>query len=85
MLIYIVVGGAGKKFISNPTSAGYNGGGICSNWQNGEACGGGGATHIATKTGLLSSLTSYKEDILIVAGGGGGGDDSGYGGYGRWR
>lgn len=34
---------------------------------------GGGATHIATKTGLLSDLSSDISDILIVAGGGGSG------------
>lgn len=34
---------------------------------------GGGATHIATKTGLLSELSSHLSDILIVAGGGGSG------------
>lgn len=34
---------------------------------------GGGATHIATKTGLLATLSEDVEDVLIVAGGGGGG------------
>ena len=34
---------------------------------------GGGATHIAKVTGLLSSLSSNLSDVLIVAGGGGGG------------
>ena len=34
---------------------------------------GGGATHIAKVTGLLSTLESNLSDILIVAGGGGGG------------
>lgn len=34
---------------------------------------GGGATHIAKVTGLLSSLSNNVSDILIVAGGGGGG------------
>ena len=33
---------------------------------------GGGATHIARRDGLLSTLESYKDQILIVAGGGGG-------------
>lgn len=36
---------------------------------------GGGATHIATRSGLLYTLENYKSDVLIVAGGGGG---SGY-------
>lgn len=34
---------------------------------------GGGATHIAKATGLLSSLSNNLSDILIVSGGGGGG------------
>ena len=34
---------------------------------------GGGATHIAKRTGLLSTLSSYTSDILMVSGGGGGG------------
>lgn len=34
---------------------------------------GGGATHIATRTGLLSELSSHLSDVLIVAGGGGSG------------
>lgn len=33
---------------------------------------GGGATHIATRNGLLADLSSHLGDILIVAGGGGG-------------
>ena len=57
--IYIGIGG----------TAGYNGGGSAS-YNGGN---GGGATHISFRTGLLSSLSSYKADILIVAGGGGGG------------
>lgn len=34
---------------------------------------GGGATHVAKRTGLLKDLSSYTSDILIVSGGGGGG------------
>ena len=34
---------------------------------------GGGATHIAKRTGQLNDLSSYTSDILIVSGGGGGG------------
>lgn len=34
---------------------------------------GGGATHIAKRTGQLKDLSSYASDILIVSGGGGGG------------
>mgnify|MGYP005756922215 CR=1 FL=1 len=49
---------------------------------------GGGATHIALRSGLLSTLSSYIDEILLVAGGGGasssssrsnkGGDGGGY-------
>ena len=38
---------------------------------------GGGATHIALKTGLLSELSNDISDVLIVAGGGGGALDTG--------
>ena len=38
--------------------------------------GGGGATHIATRTGLLENLEGCTPDILIAAGGGGGGLDN---------
>lgn len=38
------------------------------------ACGGGGgATHIARRTGLLKNLSENIDDILLVSGGGGGG------------
>ncbi|MCR5483562.1 MAG: prepilin-type N-terminal cleavage/methylation domain-containing protein [Bacilli bacterium] len=90
--LYINVGGAGND--SNKDNqplkkgtGGYNGGG-----SGGAGCkksdelyftsgaGGGGATHIATVSGLLKSLEMYKDtagenssnEILIVAGGGGG-------------
>ena len=62
----------GLNTISN---GGYNGGGSgYSSYNNAESfgSGGGGATHIATKSGLLSSLENSKDSILIVAGGGGG-------------
>ena len=67
-IVYLNVGGKGDEFVG-----GYNGGGNRadnhSNWRGGS---GGGATHIATKSGLLSNLENYKENILIVSGGGGG-------------
>ena len=34
---------------------------------------GGGATHIAKRTGQLKDLSSYTSDILMISGGGGGG------------
>ena len=77
--IYINVGGEGSSghdpidgsHVSIP--GGYNGGGNGITWYDTKYTGGGGgATHIATRSGLLSSLESYKSNILIVAGGGGG-------------
>lgn len=54
------------------SEGGYNGGGsACGNFDTYFASGGG-ATHIATASGLLSSLSNNKTAILIVAGGGGG-------------
>mgnify|MGYP002167820714 CR=1 FL=1 len=65
---YICVGGC-----NNP----YNGGG------RGNAGWGGGATHIATKTGELKSLSGNKAAVLRFAGGGGGkGQANGEGGKG---
>jgi len=60
--LYVNVGGKG-----NAWNGGYNGGGIGS-------ISGGGATHIATVSGILSTLGNTQESILIVAGGGGGED-----------
>ena len=61
--LYVVVGGSGT---SGGTSGGYNGGGSRDTYD-----GGGGATHIATASGLLSSLSGNQASVLIVAGGGG--------------
>ncbi len=62
-VIYICVGGSG----------GYNGGGAAGRNAYGGCAGtGGGATHIASRTGVLNSLESYKNSVYIVAGGGGG-------------
>ena len=66
--LYVNVGGTTTSNIG-----GYNGGG--NGYSSGDEkrfLGGGGATHIATKSGLLFSLVNYKDTILIVAGGGGG-------------
>ena len=85
--LYIHVGGQGGKY-----GGGYNGGGNGRNataWTDGKheawGYGGGGATHIATKSGLLSTLSNSVTDILIVAAGGGGSggvNPAGYGGSG---
>ena len=83
--IYIAVGGSGA-YVNGCTanvSGGYNGGGdyYYEAWAgpHGHSTGGG-ATHIALKTGLLSTLG--QTDILIVAGGGGGAGANGQGGAG---
>ncbi|MCR4581170.1 MAG: InlB B-repeat-containing protein, partial [Bacilli bacterium] len=81
--LYINVGGAGLYGAgSSPYGGplgGYNGGGYGSNNGSGS---GGGATHIATKSGLLSTLSNNRDSVLIVAGGGGGSDNSGSNKYG---
>ena len=75
------MGGRGKIANALQTSypGGYNGGAdslykVISNTYNGS---GGGATSIATKSGLLYTLEENKEAILIVAAGGGGGASNG--------
>lgn len=77
-ILYINVGGKGDSY-KNTTlieeGNGYNGGGrAVFQPEIYMAGGGGGATHIALYSGLLSNLSEHKEDdsILIVAGGGGG-------------
>lgn len=74
--IYINIGQQGGSAPSDGTgyyqTGGYNGGG--SSRCNGDTAwgAGGGATHIALSSGLLSNLSGKRSDILIVAGGGGG-------------
>ena len=81
--VYINVGGSGKSGCTTKACAGgYNGGGYTGGITSGSVYNGsgGGASHIATKSGLLSNLSGYKDtagtnlsnEILIVAGGGGG-------------
>ena len=89
--LYVVVGGQGATTSSTANytiNAGYNGGGtgrrISANGATTTYAGGGGATHIATESGLLKDLEQYKgeltasgqyyksNEILIVSGGGGG-------------
>lgn len=74
--IYIGVGGqgTGASVASQSLTGGYNGGGNVTGVAgiNHMTASGGGATHMALRTGLLSSLSSYRSDILIVSGGGGG-------------
>lgn len=69
--LYINVGGCGNSYTGTSTATrtgGYNGGGSA----NAYGGVGGGATHIATRSGLLSALENYKSNIIMVAGGGGG-------------
>ena len=70
--LYIAVGGQAQTFNGGGTGGGY------------VTHVGGGATHIATRTGELSTLSSYLSSILIVAGGGGGCGKYVNGGYGVW-
>ncbi len=74
--IYINVGEEGKNSSTDNLTETYNGGGAAY-IQDGHAniryfSNGGGATHIATISGLLSKLETKKENILIVSGAGGG-------------
>ena len=67
-ILYVVVGGKGidRDYYTDGTS--YNGGGVkTGDW----ASGGGGATHIATMTGLLKDLVDNKSAVICVAGGAG--------------
>lgn len=84
-VLYVVVGGTGGFGSGNCTyaaisaSGGYNGGGSLQYGGDTRSslctiAGGGGATHIATMTGLLKDLSNNRDNILAVAGGGGGHD-----------
>lgn len=74
-VLYVHVGGAGTGGIMQESfPGGYNGGGSMNIYGSDHySASGGGATHIATKNGLLSTLSSSLNSILIVSGGGGGG------------
>lgn len=85
--VYIGVGGMGETATGAGGTGialvgGFNGGGNGA-YTKSDSAGGGGATHIALRGGLLSDLEPYKSDVIIVAGGGGGAGCTGtYGGYG---
>ena len=74
--LYVYVGGQGQTgYGTNFTKpGGFNGGGTSSVTYNQSlyAGSGGGASHIATAPGLLSTLSDNQSSIIIVAGGGGG-------------
>ncbi len=78
--LYIYVGGQGLGTNVSQTAlaGGYNGGGNITPAGTNHVYGsGGGATHMAKVSGLLSSLSAHATNgnILIIAGGGGGGRD----------
>jgi len=84
-ILYINVGGEGVRCASGKCSGGYNGGGWAK-YNSGRVPGsGGGATHIAIKSGTLALLSAYQntggtnvsKEILIVAAGGGGASQGG--------
>ncbi len=74
--LYINVGGSGSTdndYNRNTyVAGGYNGGGDACGYIDKLTSSGGGATHIANISGLLSSLKNNKDNIIIVSGGGGG-------------
>ena len=88
--LYIYVGGKGGDAEDKEEGGigGFNGGGAGgldgnpAKSKNEPGAGGGGATHISLKDGLLSTLSLDVDKILIVAGGGGGAAYYGDGGSG---
>ena len=92
--LYIVVGAKGGDMVKGSSAlGGYNGGGNSPTIPGSEllspwGAAGGGATHIATAPGLLSTLSNQRDSVLIVAGAGGGANlrrdnyGEGNGGYG---
>ena len=77
--LYVNVGGQGAGGADTVNgyraviAGGFNGGGQGQTWVDSKTVGGGGgASHIATVSGLLSTLSSNLDSILIVSGGGGG-------------
>ena len=75
-VLYINVGGAGSGDGNHKVlTGGYNGGGAAKINGDGNVhtASGGGATHIASESGLLSTLSEKLSSIYIVAAGGGGG------------
>ena len=76
--LYVNVGGEGGSVTQGTISGGYNGGGSAGNTNSNQYNvrwfgSGGGATHIATKSGLLKTLSNSLSSVLIISGGGGGG------------
>lgn len=70
--LFVVVGKEGSS-----VEGGYNGGGHGGKFTSGNkvmtSYGGGGASHVGLKSGLLSSFSNdYRQNLLLAAGGGGG-------------
>ena len=82
--VYVNVGGRGGNSTTTlnvTVPGGYNGGGYGSlNTTPGKCsgAGGGGASHVATASGLLSFLGTNTVSVLIVGGAGGGAGESNY-------
>lgn len=72
-VLYINVGGKGMNGSVNKVLGGYNGGGASTCLSDKNSGSGGGATHVALESGLLSTFSEKTNKLLIVAGGGGGG------------
>lgn len=73
--LFVNIGGKGANSSGTVgrVVGGYNGGGYGAESSfSHSGAGGGGATHIADRSGLLSTLENYKNSIYIVAGGGAG-------------
>lgn len=74
--LYIVIGGKGNSATAKAAAkviGGYNGGGDGFGNTDKYVSGGGGATHIAKKSGNLTLFENDLENLLIIAAGGGGG------------
>lgn len=73
--VYLNIGGAGdvKGGVSVIVPGGYNGGGNAYSYIDKYSGSGGGSSHIALESGLLSSFNNKQDSLLINAGGGGGG------------
>ena len=74
--LYIVIGGKGNSATAKAATkviGGYNGGGDGFGNTDKYVSGGGGATHIAKKSGNLTLFENDLENLLIIAAGGGGG------------
>lgn len=73
--IFVVVGSKGESAIGKQAkiyAGGFNGGGSGYGSTSYYVSGGGGATHIAKQSGLLTSFEGNLSNLLIVAAGGGG-------------